>query len=114
MSTTALPVPGEAILIAAAVFAGTAARFVEGLRRMNGFLAGMAGMHWAKFLAFNALGAMLWAGTRSAVGHFAGDHIETIHGGFDRYKWLAIATLPVLAGIVVTRRVRRRHAETAA
>lgn len=114
MSTTALPVLGEAILIVAAVFAGTAARFVEGLRRMNGFLAGMAGMHWAKFLAFNALGAALRAGTRPAVGHFGGDHIETIHGGFDRYRWLAISTLPVLAGIVVTRRVRRRHAETAA
>lgn len=92
----------------------TIARFVEGLRQINGFLAGMVGMHWAKFLAFNALGAVLWVGTWSAVGYFAGDHIETIYGAFDRYKWLAIAALAVLAGIVVTRRVRRRHAETAA
>jgi membrane protein DedA with SNARE-associated domain len=42
-------------------------------------LPGIFGL-WAKFLAFNALGAVLWVGTWSAV----------------------------------TRRVRRRHAETAA
>lgn len=92
----------------------TVARFVEGLRQLNGFLAGMAGMHWAKFLAFNALGAVLWVGTWSAVGYFAGDHIEAIYGAFDRYKWFAIAALAVIVAIVITRRVRRRRAQSAA
>src|SRR5689334_22096430 len=31
----------------------TIARFIEGLRQLNGLLAGIVGMHWAKFLAFN-------------------------------------------------------------
>ncbi len=39
------------------------ARFVEGLRQANGIMAGIAGMHWRRFLAFNALGAALWVGT---------------------------------------------------
>ena len=38
------------------------ARFVEGLRQANGIIAGTTGMHWARFLAFNALGAALWVG----------------------------------------------------
>ena len=35
------------------------ARFVEGLRQVNGILAGTVGMHWLSFLGFNALGAVL-------------------------------------------------------
>lgn len=92
----------------------TIARFVEGLRQLNGFLAGMVGMHWAKFLAFNALGAVLWVGTWSAIGYFAGDHVEAIYTTFDHYKWYVIAGLAAIAAIVITRRVRHRHAETAA
>ena len=38
------------------------ARFVEGLRQANGIIAGMSGIHWAKFLVFNAIGAALWVG----------------------------------------------------
>src|SRR5258708_11848757 len=39
------------------------ARFVEGLRQANGIMAGIVGMHWRRFLAFNALGAALWVAT---------------------------------------------------
>jgi membrane protein DedA with SNARE-associated domain len=35
----------------------TIARSIEGLRQPNGIIAGITGMHWPKFLAFNALGA---------------------------------------------------------
>jgi membrane protein DedA with SNARE-associated domain len=37
-----------------------AARFVAGLRQLNGVIAGILGMHWAKFLFFNALGGAIW------------------------------------------------------
>jgi membrane protein DedA with SNARE-associated domain len=49
----------------------TMARFIAVLRQLNGILSGIIGMHWAKFLAFNALGAVLWvggAGPRLGVG----------------------------------------------
>jgi membrane protein DedA with SNARE-associated domain len=35
----------------------TIARSIEGLRQPNGIIAGITGMHWPKFLAFNALAA---------------------------------------------------------
>ena len=41
----------------------TFARFVEGLRQANGIIAGITGMHWLRFLIFNAIGAALWVGT---------------------------------------------------
>ncbi len=40
-----------------------AARFVEGLRQINGVVAGLANMPWRRFLVFNLLGAALWVGT---------------------------------------------------
>ena len=46
----------------------TVARFIEGLRQINGLLAGIAGMHWLKFLGYNALGAVLWVGTWAGLG----------------------------------------------
>jgi len=39
------------------------ARFIEGLRQANGIIAGISGMHWRRFVVFNALGAALWVGT---------------------------------------------------
>ena len=41
------------------------ARFVEGLRQANGIVAGTTGMHWARFLLFNSIGAALWVGVWS-------------------------------------------------
>ena len=35
----------------------TIARSIKGLRQANGIIAGITGLHWPKFLAFNALGA---------------------------------------------------------
>jgi membrane protein DedA with SNARE-associated domain len=88
----------------------TIARFIEGLRQLNGLLAGIVGMHWAKFLAFNALGAVLWVCTWAALGYFAGENIDEIYGAFERYKWYIIAAIVVIAAILITRRIRRRRA----
>jgi membrane protein DedA with SNARE-associated domain len=92
----------------------TIARFIDGLRQLNGLLAGIAGMHWAKFLAYNALGAVLWVGTWCAVGFLAGEHIAEIYDEFERYKWYVIAAIVVVVAIVITHRVRRGRAERAA
>jgi membrane protein DedA with SNARE-associated domain len=92
----------------------TVARFVEGLRQANGLLAGIAGMHWAKFLVFNALGAVLWVGTWAGLGYLAGQNIVEIYATFDRYKWYAIPAIAVLAAILITRRVRHRRAASGA
>jgi membrane protein DedA with SNARE-associated domain len=85
----------------------TIARFIEGLRQVNGLLAGIAGMHWLKFLGFNALGAALWVGTWAGLGFVAGTHMAVIYAEFERYRWYAIGVLVLIAGIVVVIRVRR-------
>jgi len=90
------------------------ARFIDGLRQINGLLAGIAGMHWLKFLGYNALGAVLWVGTWCAVGFLAGEHIDEIYDQFERYKWFVIVALVIVVAIVIAHRVRRgRAAQTA-
>lgn len=84
----------------------TVARFIDGLRQFNGLLAGIVGMHWRRFLAFNALGAVLWVGAWCAVGYLAGAHIVEIYDTFERYKWYGVALLVVVVAIVITWRLR--------
>ncbi|MCW2629668.1 DedA family protein [Mycobacterium sp.] len=92
----------------------TVARFIDGLRQINGLLAGIGGMGWLKFLGYNALGAVLWVGTWCALGYLAGENIVDIYDTFERYKWYVIGALAVVVAIVIAHRVRRRRAERTA
>ncbi|MDQ6836130.1 MAG: DedA family protein [Actinomycetota bacterium] len=90
----------------------TIARFVEGLRQANGIIAGISGMHWAKFLAFNALGAALWVAVWTSLGYLSGNHINSIYNTATQYElYLGIALLAVVIAIVVRAvyRARRRR-----
>ena len=87
------------------------ARFVEGLRQANGIIAGTSGMHWAKFLVFNALGAALWVGIWTAIGYFSGNHIVTIYNTATRYStFLAIAVGIFVLAWLTRWLVRKRRA----
>ena len=88
----------------------TIARFVEGLRQANGIIAGISGMHWLRFVAFNALGAALWVGTWVSIGYFAGQHITTIYDYITRYSYYALIVVAVLLAGWLILRVRRRRA----
>jgi membrane protein DedA with SNARE-associated domain len=88
----------------------TVARFIEGLRQANGIIAGTTGMHWARFLAFNALGAALWVGTWTAIGYLSGSHITTIYNQATRYStYLAIAAGALLIAFVARQLWRSRR-----
>jgi len=88
----------------------TFARFVEGLRQANGIIAGITGMHWLRFLAFNALGAALWVGTWVSLGYLAGNHITTIYHYITLYSYYVLIALAVLLiGYIAWRRRRRRR-----
>jgi membrane protein DedA with SNARE-associated domain len=87
------------------------ARFVEGLRQANGIIAGTTGMHWARFVAFNAVGAALWVGAWTSVGYFSGNHITAIYNSASRYStWVAIALGALLLAFIVRHVVRVRRA----
>lgn len=89
------------------------ARFIEGLRQLNGLLAGSVGMDWPRFLFFNVIGAALWVGVWTTVGYVAADHLDT----FRRYEtYFVIAACVGVAAFIafhlVRRHRRRKSAET--
>lgn len=87
------------------------ARFVEGLRQANGLLAGATGMHWRRFLVFNALGAAAWVAVWSTLGYVLGAHLTSVEHLVTRYElYLLGAAGLAVAGFVTWRIVRaRRH-----
>ncbi len=85
------------------------ARFIEGLRQANGIIAGTTGMHWARFLLFNAIGAALWVAVWTSVGYFSGSHINTIYNTAIRYDTYLAIVVGVLVLAFIARRVLRRR-----
>jgi membrane protein DedA with SNARE-associated domain len=87
------------------------ARFIEGLRQANGIIAGISGIHWAKFLVFNAVGAALWVTVWTSIGYLSGSHINTIYSDATRYlTYFAIALGVLLLAYIARRVVRVRRA----
>jgi membrane protein DedA with SNARE-associated domain len=71
------------------------ARFLTLVRQLNGIVAGIGNMPWWTFLAYNALGAALWAGFWGLLSFWLGERTHSIAG--------ALATagpLAALAGLV--------------
>ena len=85
------------------------ARFVEGLRQANGLIAGITGMRWRRFLAFNALGAGLWVGVWAGLGYLAGTRIAPIYEQIHRYQLYLLAALGVVVVALITRHLLRRR-----
>ena len=87
----------------------TLARFIEGLRQVNGIVAGVTGLHWRRFLVFNALGAALWVGTWVSLGYLAGSHIGTIYSYITRYTLYAVIAAGVVIVALIARHLLRRR-----
>jgi membrane protein DedA with SNARE-associated domain len=85
------------------------ARFIEGLRQANGWLAGIARMPWLHFLGFNAVGAALWVAVWTAIGYLSGGHIDTIYHHVTHYEAYFGAAIGALILAYVARRVWRRR-----
>lgn len=90
------------------------ARFVEGLRQANGWIAGISAMRWPRFLAFNALGAALWVGLWTCVGYFSGSNIDAIYRTATRYEAYFAAAVGAVILAFIARRVWRWRRERAA
>jgi membrane protein DedA with SNARE-associated domain len=88
------------------------ARFLEGLRQANGIIAGITGMQWLRFMAFNALGAALWVGCWVTVGYFSGQHITTIYDYVTRYSLYALIAFAIAAAIWIAALIRKRRIQS--
>ena len=85
------------------------ARFIEGLRQANGIIAGISGLHWLKFVIFNAIGAALWVGVWVSIGYFSGSHIDSIYNTAAQYStYLAVAVALLILAWIARTVVRRR------
>lgn len=92
------------------------ARFIDGLRQLNGVIAGITKMPWRTFLIYNAIGAALWVGFWTTVSYLLGTHIVEVVEHAHRYKWWAIGIVLIAVATYVTlhvRHIRRRRAREA-
>lgn len=89
------------------------ARFIEGLRQLNGIIAGTSGMRWRTFAVAQSVGAAVWVGCWSAVGYTAGSHITVIYDAAARVGYGLVGVLVVAAVAWWLRRRRRRSQEAA-
>ncbi len=81
------------------------ARFVEGLRQVNGIIAGLSEMRWPAFVLFNAIGAALWVTVWTTIGYFGGEHINT----FLKYQlYLTIVVIAAIAAFIIYRVMKRK------
>jgi membrane protein DedA with SNARE-associated domain len=55
------------------------ARFFDGLRQLNGLVAGLVRMPWQKFTIWNILGALFWTGVWGLGTYFLEKKIAPIH-----------------------------------
>lgn len=91
------------------------ARFFPLLRQINGLAAGVAGMHWMRFLIANAIGAALWvtvwvvlASRLGAQAHF----LPRLTGHLNLVAAVVFAIVLAGLGLHALRRTRRRKAES--
>jgi len=90
------------------------ARFVVGLRELNGIICGVTAMRLITFTFFNVIGAVAWVATWISLGYLAGDHIEAIYTDITRYFIYAVSVAAVGIAVWIGLRVRAARKRRAA
>jgi len=70
------------------------ARFFDGLRELNGILAGLSEINWRRFNLYNLIGSIIWVLFWSLIGFYGGSHINTF------IKFELILTILIVAIII--------------
>jgi membrane protein DedA with SNARE-associated domain len=84
------------------------ARFFDGLRQINGIVAGMLAMPWKVFTLFNALGAMLWTGVWGLGAFWLDREIGTVHHALRQIEPFVLALTLVSLLALLLYLLRRR------
>jgi membrane protein DedA with SNARE-associated domain len=78
------------------------ARFLDGLRQLNGIVAGILKMPWWTFTAYNIAGAILWTCSWGLGTYYLGRDIHSIAAFLHRHRYfLFVLSVAALAGLIV-------------
>ena len=89
------------------------ARFFDGLRQLNGIVAGMLAMPWKVFTVVNILGAVLWTGVWGGGGYFLAEELNRTHGSFTKLNtWVAAGTVLLFLALIIYLLHGRRRDQT--
>ncbi len=86
------------------------ARFVILLRQFNGIVAGTLEMHWARFIVYNSIGAVLWVGFWGLLAYWLGKGIHDLIRELHVAEPAIIAVVAFAAAIVAVVHLRRLRA----
>ena len=84
------------------------ARFLDGLRQLNGIVAGILRMPWWTFTAYNVAGAILWTCAWGIGTYTLGRDIHVIAAFFQRHRPLLLALGAIAFGALVVYLLRSR------
>ncbi|MBM3774493.1 MAG: hypothetical protein FJW37_04945 [Acidobacteria bacterium] len=89
------------------------ARFIPIIRTFAPFVAGVAGMNYARFISFNVFGGIGWVFSMTMLGYTLGS-IPIVQQHFEKVILLiiAVSVAPILVHYLSERRKRRRPART--
>ena len=86
------------------------ARFVVGVRAFAAPMAGATRMAYPRFLAYDALGALLWAAFMAALGYLFGSRWDRLQADYRQYYGFVLLTvLLVSLGYILMKSLRRRR-----
>lgn len=86
------------------------AKFLPGLNTAAPPLAGLFRMRLGRFLAFDAVGALFWAGAFSGLGFLFSDQLERVAAYASRLgSWLGVLLVGGLAGYIAWKYFDRRR-----
>lgn len=86
------------------------ARFVVGVRAFAAPMAGSMQMAYPRFLAYDALGALLWASLVATTGYLFGGRWERLLAGYCwYYGFILLTVLLVALGYLLMKSQRRRR-----
>jgi len=89
------------------------AQFMPVIRTFAPVIAGVGGMRFRQFIAFNIIGAISWIGSMLGIGYFLGNTIP----GIDQHIEIVVAIvifISILPGLISALRARRRSRRYAA
>jgi membrane protein DedA with SNARE-associated domain len=85
------------------------ARFLDGLRQLNGIVAGVMRMPWWIFTAYNVAGALLWTCAWGLGTYYLGRDIHVIAVFFQRHRRLLFALSLIALGALLVYLLRPKR-----